>query len=49
MRAVFPVFPGAEELDLAGPWEALTLARQYGEADAVRIVSEFFARAEGAG
>jgi transcriptional regulator GlxA family with amidase domain len=33
MRAVFPVFPGAEELDLAGPWEALTLARHYGEAD----------------
>ena len=33
MRAVFPVFPGAEELDLAGPWEALTLAREYGNSD----------------
>jgi transcriptional regulator GlxA family with amidase domain len=31
LRAAFPVFPGAEELDLAGPWEALTLARDYGE------------------
>ena len=30
MRAAFPIFPGAEELDLAGPWEALTLARDYG-------------------
>jgi len=29
----FPVFPGAEELDLAGPWEGLTLARDYGEVD----------------
>jgi transcriptional regulator GlxA family with amidase domain len=27
LRAVFPIFPGAEELDLAGPWEALTLAQ----------------------
>jgi transcriptional regulator GlxA family with amidase domain len=31
MRIAFPVFPGAEELDLAGPWEALALARDYGE------------------
>lgn len=31
MRIVFPIFPGAEELDLAGPWEALALARDYGE------------------
>ena len=27
MRVGFPIFPGAEELDLAGPWEALALAR----------------------
>lgn len=27
MRVAFPVFPGAEELDLAGLWEALALAR----------------------
>ncbi len=34
MRTVlFPIFPGAEELDLAGPWEALALARDYGERD----------------
>ncbi len=31
MRAAFAVFPGAEELDLVGPWEALALARDYGE------------------
>ena len=31
MRIAFPVFPGAEELDLVGPWEALALARDYGE------------------
>jgi transcriptional regulator GlxA family with amidase domain len=31
MRVAFPVFPGAEELDLVGPWEALALARDYGE------------------
>jgi transcriptional regulator GlxA family with amidase domain len=29
----FPIFPGAEELDLAGPWEAFALARDYGEVD----------------
>jgi transcriptional regulator GlxA family with amidase domain len=29
----FPVFPGAEELDLAGPWEAFALARDYGEVE----------------
>jgi transcriptional regulator GlxA family with amidase domain len=33
MRVAFPVFPGAEELDLVGPWEALALARDYGERD----------------
>jgi transcriptional regulator GlxA family with amidase domain len=33
MRFTFPVFPGAEELDLVGPWEALALARDYGERD----------------
>ena len=33
MNFAFPVFPGAEELDLAGPWEALALARDYGEQD----------------
>jgi transcriptional regulator GlxA family with amidase domain len=33
VRAAFPVFPGAEELDLVGPWEALALARDYGERD----------------
>jgi transcriptional regulator GlxA family with amidase domain len=33
MRVAFAVFPGAEELDLAGPWEALTLARDYGGRD----------------
>ena len=33
MIIAFPVFPGAEELDLAGPWEGLTLARDYGEVD----------------
>ncbi len=27
----FPVFPGAEELDLAGPFEVFALARDYGE------------------
>src|SRR5712692_3311600 len=31
MKIGFPVFPGAEELDLVGPWEALALARDYGE------------------
>jgi transcriptional regulator GlxA family with amidase domain len=31
VKFAFPVFPGAEELDLAGPWEALALARDYGE------------------
>jgi transcriptional regulator GlxA family with amidase domain len=31
IRVAFPIFPGAEELDLAGPWEALALARDYGE------------------
>jgi transcriptional regulator GlxA family with amidase domain len=31
VRVAFPVFPGAEELDLVGPWEALALARDYGE------------------
>ena len=31
MRVAFPVFPDAEELDLVGPWEALALARDYGE------------------
>ncbi len=30
MRIAFPIFPGAEELDLAGPWETLALAREYG-------------------
>jgi transcriptional regulator GlxA family with amidase domain len=30
-RIAFALFPGAEELDVAGPWEALTLARDYGE------------------
>lgn len=30
MKIAFPVFPGAEELDLAGPWEALSIAREYG-------------------
>jgi transcriptional regulator GlxA family with amidase domain len=30
-RFAFAVFPGAEELDLVGPWEALALARDYGE------------------
>jgi transcriptional regulator GlxA family with amidase domain len=30
MRVAFSVFPGAEELDLVGPWEALALARDYG-------------------
>jgi transcriptional regulator GlxA family with amidase domain len=34
MRIAFPIFPGAEELDLAGPWEALTLAREYGGREA---------------
>lgn len=33
MKIAFPIFPGAEELDLAGPWEALALARDYGERD----------------
>jgi len=33
VRVAFPVFPGAEELDLAGPWEALALGRDYGERD----------------
>jgi transcriptional regulator GlxA family with amidase domain len=33
MRAAFPLFPDAEELDLVGPWEALALARDYGERD----------------
>ncbi len=31
LAVAFPVFPGAEELDLVGPWEALALARDYGE------------------
>ncbi len=31
MKFAFPIFPGAEELDLVGPWEALALARDYGE------------------
>ena len=31
LSVAFPIFPGAEELDLAGPWEALALARDYGE------------------
>ena len=31
MKVAFPVFPGAEELDLVGPWEPLALARDYGE------------------
>jgi transcriptional regulator GlxA family with amidase domain len=31
VKFAFPVFPGAEELDLVGPWEALALARDYGE------------------
>jgi transcriptional regulator GlxA family with amidase domain len=31
MKFAFPVFAGAEELDLVGPWEALALARDYGE------------------
>jgi transcriptional regulator GlxA family with amidase domain len=31
MKVAFAVFPGAEELDLVGPWEALALARDYGE------------------
>ncbi len=30
MRVAFPLFPAAEELDLAGPWEALALARDNG-------------------
>lgn len=29
----FAIFPGAEELDVVGPFEALTLARDYGEKD----------------
>jgi transcriptional regulator GlxA family with amidase domain len=33
VKFAFPVFPGAEELDLVGPWEALALARDYGECD----------------
>jgi transcriptional regulator GlxA family with amidase domain len=31
LTAAFPIFEDAEELDLAGPWEALALARDYGE------------------
>jgi len=31
VKFAFPIFPGAEELDLVGPWEALALARDYGE------------------
>jgi transcriptional regulator GlxA family with amidase domain len=34
MRIAFPIFPGAEELDLAGPWEALALAREHGGREA---------------
>jgi transcriptional regulator GlxA family with amidase domain len=30
VRVAFPIFPGAEELDLAGPWEAFALARDRG-------------------
>ena len=30
MRVAFPIFAGAEELDLAGPWEAFALARDRG-------------------
>jgi transcriptional regulator GlxA family with amidase domain len=33
MIVAFPIFLGAEELDLAGPWEAFALARDYGEVD----------------
>lgn len=31
LRIAFPVFPGAEELDLTGPFEAFALARDYGD------------------
>jgi transcriptional regulator GlxA family with amidase domain len=31
VRVAFPVFPGVEELDLAGPWEAIALAREHAE------------------
>lgn len=32
----FPIFPGAEELDLAGPFEAFSLAQDYGD-PAIRL------------
>src|SRR5256885_92690 len=30
LSIAFPIFEDAEELDLAGPWEAFALARDYG-------------------